>query len=107
MSEWVRLFATAMIWGCLAIVLTFGGRYSGEMVPLAFILGIAATISTVKIWESARAVRAGDEGDAAGKHKRDSRFARLVDKLDEDEVYQLEELLASRRDEEIVRRGQR
>ncbi|HLV35824.1 MAG TPA: hypothetical protein VKY59_11945 [Spirillospora sp.] len=107
MSEWVRLIATGMIWGCLAVVLTLGGSYSGEIVPLTLILGIAATISTVKIWESGRAVQAGDAGDAAGKQKRDNRFARLVDKLDEDEVYQLEELLASRRDEEIVRRSQR
>lgn len=103
MREWVRLFATGLIWGMLAVILTTGGRFTGEMVPLAFILGIAATISTAAIWNSGGGSQR-TEDEIARKAKRNDRVSRLVDKLDEDEVYQLEELLAARRDEEYRER---
>lgn len=105
MSEWIRLFATAMIWGMVAIMVTMS---HSESVPLAFILGIGATISTLAIWNSSR--QRQDEASEVEKNKRRSRVSRLMDevdsKLDEEEVYELEELLAARRDEAIRRRGQ-
>ncbi len=103
MREWVRLFATGLIWGMLAIILTMGGRFTGEMVPLAFILGAGATISTVAIWASGN-VSQQTAAEIARKAKRNDRVSRLVDKLNEDEVYQLEELLAARRDEDYAER---
>lgn len=105
MSEWIRLFATAMIWGMVAIMVTMS---RSESVPLAFILGAGATISTLAIWNSSR--HRQDEASESEKNKRRSRVSRLMDevdsKLDDEEVYELEELLAARRDEAIRRRGQ-
>lgn len=103
MSDWIRLFATAMIWGMVAIMVTM----SNDTVPLAFILGLGATISTGVIWNSGKSQR--EETGAAEKNKRRSRVSRLLDEvdqnLDDDEVYELEELLAARRDDAIRRRS--
>jgi hypothetical protein len=105
MSDWIRLFATALIWGMVAIMVTTS---RSESVPLAFILGVGATISTGVIWNSAKSQR--EQAGEIQKSKRRSRVSRLMDevdnKLDDDEVYELEELLAARRDEAIRRRSQ-
>ena len=105
MSDWIRLFATVMIWGMVAIMVTTS---RSESVPLAFILGIGATISTGVIWSNASKSRS-DEAHEIEKNKRRSRVSRLMDevdnKLDDEEVYELEELLATRREEATRRRS--
>jgi hypothetical protein len=106
MSDWIRLFATTVIWVMVAIMVTMS---NDEIVPLAFILGAAATISTGVIWSS-NSKSQSEAAQEVEKHKRRSRVSRLLDevdsKLDDDEVYELEELLAARRDEAIRRRSQ-
>ncbi|MBZ0304373.1 MAG: hypothetical protein K8J31_31850 [Anaerolineae bacterium] len=105
MRDIVRLVATGIIWSAVAIILTSGGGFTGEMVPLAAIMGIGATISTGMIWYSPSSAHSEEHEAASLKSKRDHRLTRLVDQLDEDDVYQLEELLAARRDDEIVGRN--
>jgi hypothetical protein len=92
MRDITRLVASAFIW-----------------MMMAFILGIGATISTAAIWQSGTKSQ-NETTDEIEKHKRRSRVTRLMDevdnKLDDEEVYELEELLASRRDEAMRRRSQ-
>jgi hypothetical protein len=99
MNDGVRLAATAIIWLALAGILISAGIVGGDMVALALILGIGATVSTGIIWDSSRPNARG-EMEEASKSKRNHRLTRLVDKLDEDEVYQLEDLLAARHDDQ-------
>ncbi len=99
MSDWIRLMATGFIWLMLAIMV----NTVNDTVPVAFILGIAATISTLAIWESAKHQNK-TASEQASKLKRNDRVSRLVDKLNEDEVYELQELLAARHDEQYVER---
>ena len=99
----IRLQATALIWIALAAILIFAAP-PGEMVPLAFILGAAATLSTVAIWDAAsKAMSKGyEEATQSAKHKRDNRTSRLIEKLDEDEIADLEDLLAARREDRLI-----
>ena len=100
MGDGVRLAATSVIWLTLAAILIAAAVTGGDMVALAFILGIAAAISTSVIWESGKSKALTAENEVS-KNKRNNRLSRLVDKLDEEEVYQLEDLLASRHDNQI------
>ncbi|MAS35181.1 MAG: hypothetical protein CL610_14310 [Anaerolineaceae bacterium] len=105
MREISRLIGTAFIWTMLAIILTSASvASSGDMTQLAVILGIGATISTGMIWNSGSGQKHDEANRVAEKAKRSSRVSRLMDNLDDDEVYQLEELLASRRDEQPLER---
>ncbi len=99
----IRLQATGLIWIALAAILIFAAP-PGEIVPLTFILGAAATISTIAIWDMAGKTmnRAYDEQAQADKHKRDDRTRRLIEKLDEDEIADLEDLLAARREDRLI-----
>jgi hypothetical protein len=109
MRDITRLVASAFIWMMMAIILTSNTAASSNAVALAFILGIGATISTAAIWQSGTKSQ-NETTDEIEKHKRRSRVTRLMDevdnKLDDEEVYELEELLASRRDEAMRRRSQ-
>ncbi len=105
-SQSARLIATLGIWGFLTIILTVGDNTGTNAVWLALILGIGATISTAYIWKS------GEESaeDVAQKAKRNSRISRLVNKLDEEEVAELADLLIAREESRLVtneRRSQR
>ncbi len=93
----IRLITTVTIWLAVAGMVIAGGITSGEIVALAFILGLGATISTGVIWDSAKY----DVQDDASKAKRTNRISRLVDKLEEDEVLELAELLDARRDDRL------
>ena len=97
MSDLIRLIATAIVWGTLAAIILFSGTASDNIVPLALFLTIGAAISTAAIWDSAKVKQIGEVAQA-GKVKRTNHLSHLVDKLDEEEVYQLEDLLASRYD---------
>ncbi len=99
----IRLQATIIIWGALAAVLIFAAA-PGDVIPMTFILGIAATISTAVVWEEAgKALRANPEAEQA-KHKRSNRTTRLIEKLNEDEIVELEELLSARREDRLIDR---
>jgi ribosomal protein S13 len=108
MRDITRLIASGFIWMMLAIILTSNTAASSNAVALAFILGIGATISTAAIWQSGN--KSQESADEVEKHKRRTRVSRLMDevdhKLDDEEVYELEELLAARRDDAIRRRSQ-
>lgn len=99
----LRLEATAIIWAAVVAILIFAAA-PGDIIPLAFILGIAATISTVAVWETsakaASAMAGLDGGGVAGKHKRDDRTRRLVELMDEEEIDDLQAYLAARQDEQ-------
>jgi hypothetical protein len=97
MSDIIRLIATGFIWGMVALMVTLAGPASDDMTALVLFLSAGATLSTAAIWLSA-AFRPRGEMAQAAKAKRDSRLSRLVDELDQDEVYQLEDLLEARRD---------
>ena len=95
-NDWIRLITTGIIWTAAAGIIIAGGFFSDEIVPLTFIMGVGATISTGFIW-----VRSDSASDDATKAKRDNRVSRLVDKLDEDEVLELAELLDARREDRL------
>ena len=90
-SDWIRLITTAIIWTAVAGIIIAGAFLTEEIVPLTVVLGIGATMSTGFIW-----VRSGSESQDASKVKRTNRVTRLVDKLDDDEVLELGELLRAR-----------
>ncbi len=98
----IRLQATMIIWGAVAAILIFVA--GDNIVPLAFLLGGAATVSTAVIWDTAsKAMAHGAQTlDESTKHKRSNRTQRLIEKLDEDEIVDLEDLLAARREERLV-----
>ena len=102
-SEITRLIATAIIWGTLTIVLTLS-RFSdgGDMIWLALIMGIAATISTGFVWQYGNRHEEAELQQRAGKLKRTSRVGRLVEGLDEDELMDMEEFLAARREDRLT-----
>jgi hypothetical protein len=98
MSEQLRFQATAIIWAALAAILIFT---PGDKVALAFILGIAATGSTVVIWESLKESARLQPPQQAGKTKRSSRISRMVESMDDDEIADMEAYLAARRDDRL------
>ena len=100
MHDFWKVASTAVIWGAVAIILTFGDYVPSDMVWITLILGFAAAISMRYIWRPA-AVALEQQSTKA---KRDARMSRLVDRLDDDQVYQLEELLAARREEPYTER---
>ncbi len=101
----IRLQATVIIWSAVAAILIFGTS-SDDLIPMTFILGIAATITTAVIWEEAsKTMRANQEQQAEqAKNKRNNHTSRLVDNLNEDEILELEDLLTARREDRLIDR---
>ncbi|MBZ0293351.1 MAG: hypothetical protein K8L99_12360 [Anaerolineae bacterium] len=100
----LRLEATVFIWAAVAAILIFAAA-PGDVIPLAFILGIGATISTVAIWETssktAIALSAQSQDDRSIiKNKRSDHTRRLVELMDSEEIDDLEAYLAARQDEQ-------
>jgi hypothetical protein len=116
MHDNTRLIATLIIWLVFALVMGIVGTvlifsnvaFNWMIAALVFgivvIMAAAVTSSTSSIWGSHR--ETDRELDAA-KTKRTSRarIERLVESLDDDEVYELEALLLDR-DERAGRGGQ-
>ena len=116
MRDFWRLAATITIWGMLTLVMIFTitsgtGPIShadgGQVTAIVTVLAIAATIGTAAIWR-------GSSGDdrrvdttniARGKNKRTGRdrIERLIQTLDDDEIYDLESLLLAREEDSIHR----
>lgn len=110
MTERTRLIATTIIWtaftaiiGLIAVVL-HGSALDlyGAMIVFAIfaVLTLAVNNSTRAIWQS-DVVDASQQRGKIKRHK-PSRVERLIENLDDDEIYELEIALLSR-DEEFNR----
>ncbi len=115
MYERDRLWATAFIWSAVTIILlgiiialavTGASLEFGSIVPItltAMLLILVAGYSTSRVWGGA--VRGQPQLDSAGaqtgKAKRIDRrrFERLIERLDDDEIVELETLLLAREEE--------
>ncbi|MBZ0293352.1 MAG: hypothetical protein K8L99_12365 [Anaerolineae bacterium] len=95
----IRLAATAIIWTALTLILVLGNLDSDTIVWVTLILGIVAGLSTMYIWDSSR--NKEDSNAESAKRKRTRATTRLIEALDEDEVVQLEDLLAARREDRL------
>jgi len=113
MRDSTRLIATLIVWsaftinlGIIAAVMvasTVDMDFAGGLIVLGliFIFALAATVSTNSIWSGAR--NSVEEPPRSSKAKRTlerSRVERLIESLDDDEVYELEALLLRRDDHE-------
>jgi hypothetical protein len=113
MRELIRLIATLTIWIVFATVMgvaltsstgPLNNANGGEITGIVAIMAAAATICTVAIWVGARRdeIRQRNTAHIArGKIKRveRDRVGRLIETLDDDEIYDLEALLLARHDE--------
>jgi hypothetical protein len=112
MRETMRLIATVIIWGAMVPVIgiilgTTSGPASrmngGEIIGLIAIFMAGAIAMTYAVWHSGFNIgRAEDYGASSrerlGKSKRAGRdrVEHLIDDLEDDEIYRLEELLLDR-----------
>jgi hypothetical protein len=104
MYVFARSAVTLGIWIMVMIMLSNVAVFaSGNIVPLTFILSVAAAASTGFIWNA----RLGGDSDRrrqveiAGKAKRDDRMGRLLSSLSDDEIDDLRQRLMAREDGEI------
>jgi hypothetical protein len=101
-SEITRLIATAIIWGAVTIILALSRFGDGsDMIWLAFVMGGAATVSTGFIWQYGMKRDKAEAQQRASKSKRTNRMSRLVEGLDEDELLDMEDFLAARREDRL------
>lgn len=111
MDSQYRLAATVIIWAAFVIMIgIIGGLIAasgfsldlaGGGIVLVIILGmlVAVTQSTQAVWSGEQKTPSReDERRAAGKAKRQerSRIERLIQDLDDDEIYDLEAMLLAR-----------
>lgn len=121
MRELVRLITTLTIWVVFASVMgvaltsssgPLNNANGGEITGVVAIMAFAATVSTVAVWVSGKRYET-PESDAAhiarGKIKRleHDRVGRLIESLNDDEIYDLEALLLARHDESAPRNQSR
>ncbi|MCD4686513.1 MAG: hypothetical protein K8S97_11320 [Anaerolineae bacterium] len=112
MTGRTRLSGTAIIWSAFTLIISIIAValiITGAELDLidALILLAIFMVLTVAVNSSTRAIWHSDTMDTAqqrGKIKRSnpSRVERLIDRLDDDEIYELETVLLSR-DEELDR----
>lgn len=99
MSDEMRFQTTAIIWVALAAIMIFT---PADKIALAFILGIAAAVSTLAIWDSSRRSEGkSSQEESTIKHKRDNRVRRLIEVMDDEEIADMEEYLEARRDDRL------
>jgi hypothetical protein len=117
MREMVRLIATLTIWVVFATVMgvtlssptgPLNNANGGEITGIVAVMAAAATISTIAVWTTGKRDESRDSREipiARGKPKRieRDRVERLIESLDDDEIYDLEALLLSRHDESGAR----
>ena len=111
MRDFLRAAGTGCLWVAftLASLTLFWMAAAGSssatplfiLVAMAIsgVMGLAGVAATLRIWQGGRAEsRLPEMSQPTGKMKRDvaARLARLVERLDEDEVIELESLLQSR-----------
>jgi hypothetical protein len=117
MRELIRLIATLTIWIVFATVMgvtlssptgPLNNANGGEITGIVAIMAAAATISTVVIWYGAKREESRESSAAhiaRGKIKRieRDRVGRLIESLDDNEIYDLEALLLARHEESAQR----
>lgn len=98
-NQSIRLIATLGIWGFMALILTLNDN-NGSMswLALSVILGIGATISTWRIWETPKQ----SVEEITTKAKRTNRVSKIVKNLNDDEVAELADLLIAREESRSV-----
>jgi len=117
MRDFLRSAGTGCLWVAftLASLALFWMAAAGSssatplfiLVALAIsgVLGLAGVAATLRIWQGSRAesLRPPQMSQSTGKLKRDAvaRLAHLVERLDEDEVIELESLLQARGEDVI------
>lgn len=109
MRDVARTITTVIIWAVMmgvitALLTTPTGAISNadgaEAFGIVFVLAAAAVVSTAMIWfAGSRDVAAVSRGKA--KRRGRDRVARLVEDLDDDEVYELEALLLAREERDV------
>jgi cobalamin biosynthesis protein CobD/CbiB len=112
MRDNTRLLATLIIWGAFTVIIgIIGGLLAtadttldlgGAIILLIIILSLMALVgsSMQAVWNAQSASADDDESARLAKAKRTGsrRVERLIDQLDDDEIYDLEALLLSRED---------
>lgn len=110
-----RLAATILIWVMVTIMVsTLMTSSTGavtslrgiELFGIVLALGGAATLSTMTVWLGGRQREPEESRLAKAKRQHPNRAQRLIEDLNDNEIYQLEALLLSR-DREESYRGER
>ena len=96
MSELGKVVTTIAIWSAVTGIMVLGQIGEHNAVWGLVILGVAATVSTLAIWVGS------DTQSDNEKIKRSNRTSRLVERLDEEEIADLEDLLAARREDRLI-----
>ncbi len=118
MQEKTRLIATVVIWvGFTVMTSTMLTSVTGPIATangaavfgIVLILAVTSLISTLAVWLGGHSEEDARESRAAkAKRTNRTRVDRLIESLDDDEIYDLEALLLSReQDGELPRRRSR
>ncbi len=107
MHDILRFLTTSVIWvayaGTVITSLLMGPTVENWVIGLVVIVfGLMAAYSTRKLWEQASsdpAYRPEAQQFTKAKRSRQARLARLIEQLDDDEMVELETLLAAQQDE--------
>ena len=106
MSGFLQFLTTTVIWlaytGTVIASLLMGSRVESWVTGLIVVVfGLLAAFGTEKIWasNSAAAPAVSDAQDSTkAKRDRQARLARLLDQMDDDEIVELETLMAAHQD---------
>ncbi|MBN2305898.1 MAG: hypothetical protein JXQ72_15550 [Anaerolineae bacterium] len=110
MRDVMRLLTTLLIWVfCTGIIITSMVMDSGAiarvsddtLLTIITITAVAATLSTVAVWLGGHGSQpvSSDASRAKTKRHAPNRIERLIEALDDDEIYDLEALLLAREDQ--------
>ena len=114
MKDMARVIATTFIWGAFAgmmiaiLVSSTGPMVHASGFTVMMVTGMltaAASVGTYAVWNSGQAPDGSGYGATVNKAKRirPTRMSDLIQTLNDDEVYELEELLLSHENEERLR----
>jgi hypothetical protein len=108
MGAWQRFLATAAIWaGTTTIIVTLFAMQSAQSLrpfsePMLFALVVViiagAVSATRAVWQAVREIAAQEKAASTAKAKRShrNRIERLIESLDDEDIYDLETLLQNR-----------
>lgn len=100
MRELARLITTMFIWGMaggiMLAALLSNNVQGGTIIPLVMFLSLGAAVSTIGIWVASLRSEAGEAMRSKSKRVQSNRVQRLINDLDDDEIYDLEALLLAR-----------
>lgn len=105
MNDYVRLIATGIIWTAFTLIMGFivamvstTGMLTdikGTIIfTIVLVVAVSATLSTRAVWHASGAE--SDEQTFKLKRSDPRRIERLIEKLDDDDIYDLETLLLAR-----------